>query len=96
MITSKQKIDELLTATTISSILASTTLPPMPPPSTAKPRLPKLTLPKFKRVVNDWLTFYPHNNTQIPKVDKFNYLNSMHEGTAFETVQGFSMTDKDP
>ena len=44
VVNSKQKIDELLTATTISSILALTTLPPMPPPSTAKSRILKLTL----------------------------------------------------
>jgi len=60
--------------------------PPVPP---AKVRLPKLTLPKFKGDIKNWISFWDlfqsavHNNDSIPKVDKFNYLNSLLEGTVY-------------
>ena len=65
-----------------------------------KARLPKLTLPKFKGDVKNWTSFWDsfqsaiHNNESIPKVDKFNYLNSLLEGTAYKTVQGLPLTEK--
>ena len=34
-----------------------------------------------------------HNNAEIPKVDKFNYLNSLLEGPAYKTIQGLTLTD---
>ena len=34
-----------------------------------------------------------HDNEAIPKVDKFNYLNSLLEGTAYKTVQGLPLTE---
>ena len=102
VINCKQKINELLT-TTVSSIPTSTTSPAPPPPSAvsvpSKPRLSKLTLPKVKEDVKDWHTLWDsfqlpvHNNTDISRVDKFNYLNSLLEGTAFKTVQGLPLTD---
>ena len=45
-----------------------------------KPRLPKLTLPKFKGDVTKWTTFWDsfnsaiHSNENITSTDKFNYL----------------------
>ena len=33
-----------------------------------------------------------HNNDDIPKVDKFNYLNSLLEGAAFKTIQGLTLS----
>ena len=63
-------------------------------PTTApKLLLPKLVLPKFKGDVKDWTSFWGsfnssvHKNREIPKVDKFNYLNSLLEGAAFRTIQ---------
>jgi len=70
-----------------------------PPVAPAKARLPKLTLPKFKGDVKNWTSFWDsfqsavHNNDSIPKVDKFNYLNSLLEGTAYKTVQGLPLTE---
>ena len=52
----------------------------------SSPRLPKLTLQKFRGVVTTWSTFWDsfkaavHDNDSIPKIDKFNYLNSSLEG----------------
>lgn len=68
------------------------------PTVTPKPRLPKLALPKFKGDVKDWTAFWDsfkaaiHENEDIPKVDKFNYLNSLLEGAAFRTIQGLTLT----
>lgn len=74
---------------------------PPPPLSVApsKPQLPKLVLPKFKGDIKDWSAFWDsfksaiHENNDIPKVDKFNYLKSLLEGTAFKTVQGLTLTN---
>ena len=72
----------------------STAQPPMAP----KSRLPKLALPKVKGDVKNWTTFWDsfksavHNNEDIPKVDKFNCLNSLLKGTAFQTIQGLTLT----
>ena len=54
-------------------------------------------LPKFKGDVKDWIAFWDsfnssvHENREIPKVDKFNYLNSLLEGAAFRTIQGLPL-----
>ena len=74
------------------------TTPHYSPPSLAvipsKPRLLKLVLPRFKGDVKGWSVFWDsfksaiHDNNDIPKVDKFNYLKSLLEDTAFKTVQG--------
>ena len=55
-------------------------------------------LPKFKGDVKNWTAFWDsfkfavHNNEDIPEVDKFNYLNSLLKGTAFQTIQGLTLT----
>ena len=67
--------------------------------TTIKPKLPKLTLAKFKGEVTKWNTFWDsyesaiHNNDAITKVDKFNYLTSLLEGTALRAVQGLTLTN---
>ena len=77
---------------------APRTVSTAPPLMAPKPRLPKLVLPKFKGDVKNWTAFWDsfksavHNNEDIPKVDKFNYLNSLLKGTAFRTIQGLTLT----
>ena len=34
-----------------------------------------------------------HDNDDIPKVNKFNYLNSLLEGTAGKTIQGLTLSE---
>jgi len=97
----KHKIEEasrpVATPTMVSNppSAISTTSTPQP-----KPKLPKLTLPKFKGDVNHWPVFWDsfqsavHNNDHFPKVDKFNYLNSLLEGPAYKTIQRFTLTGK--
>ena len=63
-----------------------------------KPKLPKLSLAKFKGEVTKWNTFWDsfesaiHNNNDIWKIDKFNYLNSLLEGIALRAIQGLTLT----
>ena len=104
IISCKQKIEEKLTVVTP---VTSTPVSPMlhaslPPPSSiavAKPRLPRLQLPRFKGDVKNWPAFWDsfksavHENTELSKVDKFNYLNSLLEGTALKCIQGLTLTD---
>ena len=60
-------------------------------------KLPKLTLPKFREVTK-WNTFWDsfqsaiHDNPDISKVDKFNYLNSVLEGPAVRAIARLTLT----
>ena len=64
-----------------------------------KTRLPKLVLPKFRGNVINWTSFWNafkatiHDNNEISKIDKLNYLNSLLEGPAAPTLQGLSLTE---
>ena len=68
-------------------------------PANTRTRLPKLVLPQFKGDVTKrtalWDAFNStvHQATQISKVDKFNYLNSLLEGTAASSIQGLSLSE---
>jgi len=99
VISCKLKIDELLAvssssivATPPTSLVASTTAS-----ITSKPRLPKLTLPKFNGELTKWTTFWDSfksavdENSQLTTIDKFNYLYSLLEGSAFRCVKGLTL-----
>lgn len=64
-----------------------------------KPRLPKITLPRFNGEVTKWSTFWDsfnsaiHTNTDIANIDKFNYLKSLIEGPAARAIQGLTLTN---
>ena len=55
---------------------------------------------KFKGEVTTWNTFWDsyesaiHNSDAITKVDKFNYLTSLLEGTALHAIQGLTLTNE--
>ncbi len=67
-------------------------------PNSVRSKLPKLTLPKFKGQVTKWGSFWDsyssaiHDNSEISKIDKFNYLNSLLEGAALRAIQGLTLT----
>ena len=96
-----QRIDQTVVSLTSGATVSSTssTSSTISAVSRTKPRLPELALPKFKGDVKHWTAFWDsfqsavHNNNEIPKVDKFNYLNSLLEGTAFKTIQGLALTE---
>lgn len=66
--------------------------------SEAKAKLPKLTLPKFRREVIKSNTFWDsfqsviRDNPGISKLNKFNYLNSVLEGPAARAIAGSTLT----
>lgn len=61
---------------------------------------PKLMLPKFRGDVTAWTTFWDsfkaavHDNTELTKINKFNYLTSFLEGVAAHSIQGLTLTTK--
>ena len=67
-------------------------------PKIARPKLPKLHLPKFKGDVTKWGPFWDSFESSIDKaqeissIDKFSYLNSLLEGEASRAIRGLSLT----
>ena len=63
------------------------------------PRLPKLSLPKFRGDVTNWSAVWDsyqsavHENTGIAVMDKFSYLNSLLEGPAARAIQGLTLNE---
>lgn len=64
----------------------------------SKARLPKITLPHFKGNPIYWTTFWDsyesavHLNHALSYVDKFNYLRSLLEGSAYEAIAGLTLS----
>ena len=65
----------------------------------SRSKLPKLVLPKFKGDITSYRTFWDsfesavHQNPNLSKIDKFNYLNSLLEGRALRAVQGLTVSE---
>jgi len=89
----------------VSSTTATAVDPPPPPATTRhtsppahKVRLPKLTLPHFSGDAMKWPTFWDsyesavHNSPDLSDVDKFNYLRSLLEWTAYEAIAGLTLS----
>ena len=63
--------------------------------SAFKPKLPKLTLPKFKGEITQFRSFWDsdesviHTNSEISAIDKFNYLRALLEGPTARAIQGW-------
>ncbi|GFQ81743.1 integrase catalytic domain-containing protein [Trichonephila clavata] len=61
-------------------------------------KLPKLTIPKFYGEISEWLNFWNafksaiHENENVCKIDKFNYLRSFLGGSAFSLIDGLELT----
>ena len=68
------------------------------PTSQIKAKLPKLVLPKFRGEVTTWMGFWysyksaVHDNVNLSKIDKFNYLRSLLEGAASQAIQGLALS----
>ena len=66
--------------------------------TTSLPKLPKLQLPKFNGRVTEWNSFWDsfnsaiHSNPSISNVNKFNYLQSLLEGSASRAIKGLTLT----
>ncbi len=61
-------------------------------------KFPKLQLRSFNGDLTKWTAFWKsfesavHNNTGLSDVEKFNYLKSLHEHSARESVSGLALT----
>ena len=70
-----------------------------PKSSESSVKLPKITIKKFDGKPVHWTTFWDsynvtvHLNESLSKVEKFTHLLSLLEGTASDTVSGFTLTD---
>ena len=64
-----------------------------------KPKLPKLTLPKFRGELTTWTTFWDsfkatvHDNSNMSKIDKFSYLKSLLQDPASGCIQGLTLSE---
>lgn len=62
-------------------------------------KLPKLNLHTFEGNILDWQSFWDsyetsiHTNPTLSDVQKFNYMKSLLQGEALQTISGFSMTN---
>ena len=69
-------------------------------PRPSNSRLPKITLARFKGEVTQFRSFWDsfestvHTNTSLTKIDKFNYLVSLLEGTASRAIAGLPITEE--
>ena len=63
-----------------------------------KPKLPKITLPRFSGKVTKFQAFWDSFESAVDKypslstVDKFNYLNALLEESAARSTQGLSLS----
>ena len=93
----KQHISVAIKSTAATT--AATAIAPIVTTTYDKPKLPKLTLPRFKGDLTTWTTFWDlfkstvHENNGIQKVDKFSYLKSLLEGPAAREIQGLTLSD---
>ena len=61
-------------------------------------KLPKLSLSHFSGNVTKWTTFWDsfestvHNNDDLTDIDKFNYLRSLLDRTAYEAISGLTLS----
>ena len=64
----------------------------------AKVKLPKITLPRFSGDPVKWVSFWDsyksaiHTNSELSEVDKFNYLRSLLDHTAFDAIAGLTLS----
>ena len=82
--------------TPVADMHAPTASPALPRGN--KVKLPKLSLPHFSGNVTKWATFWDsfesavHSNDDLTDVDKFNYLRSLLERTAYEAISGLTLS----
>lgn len=67
-------------------------------PSTDRVKLPKISLLHFRGNMMKWTPFWDsfesavHRSTHLSEIDKFNYLRSLLEGTAYDAIAGLSLS----
>ena len=97
----QERIHEAIRAPTgpSATVVPTPTAVPTSVPISCRPKLPKLTLPRFKGELTTWTTFWDsfkstvHENPGMSKIDKFSYLKSLVEGPASGCIQGLTLSD---
>ena len=99
IIEAKGKIDSTLKGNSGEHVRSLPSIGPPDHSTVHRPQLPKLTLAKFRGEVTTWSSFWDlykvvvHENAVIMIVDKFNYLNSLLERPAAQTIQGLKVNE---
>ena len=77
--------------------------PPLrPDPASGRVKFPKISLPHFKGNPIYWTAFWDsyesavHLNSALSEVDKFNYLRSLLEKSAYDAITGLTLTTRKP
>lgn len=66
--------------------------------ATDRVKLPKISLPRFQGNLMRWTAFWDsfesaiHRSDRLSEIDKFNYLRSLLEGTAYDAIAGLSLS----
>ena len=91
--------DALKPSAATASVASATATRPVPSTTPEnKVRLPKLTIKPFNGKLTAWTPFWDsfnsaiHENPELSKVDKFNYLRSMVTHAAAEAICGLTLT----
>ena len=67
-------------------------------PTTARVKLPKISLPHFRGNLMRWSAFWDsfnsaiHTNDRLSEINKFNYLRSLLEGAAYDAIAGLALS----
>ena len=88
----------LETAKSTTTEAGSRDRPAKPLFNSSEVRLPKLTIRPFSGDLAGWTTFWDsyqtaiHDNHDLSAIDKFNYLRSLLQGSALESIAGLNLS----
>ena len=97
-VTSAATATPVTSAATATSTVAGGTSGTDPPGPSARVKLPKITLPRFNGNLMKWTAFWDsyhsaiHTNGQLSEIDKFNYLRSLLDHTAYDAIAGLALS----
>ena len=97
-VTAAATVMPVTSAATATSTVAGGTSGTDPPGPSARVKLPKITLPRFNGNLMKWTAFWDsyhsaiHTNGQLSEIDKFNYLRSLLDHTAYDAIAGLALS----
>ena len=91
-------VNKVLNTLTAHAPAATPPLPNVHDNRGAMVKLPRITLPHFNGNLMKWTPFWDsyessvHNNRELSDIDKFNYLRSLLEHSAYEAIAGLTLS----